>query len=138
MRHHIPIQCAAAAAAATLILASAVPPARAVSEVADATFLEQVVMQTEQKISMLANQAINLGTMPLQFWGRLTAPVMQMQQVIVQADGICASVQDTAAATAQQYGDPTGALGYAEGDRCMAVLTAAYRVSNGTGFCSTV
>ena len=130
MRHDIPIpiRCAAAAAAATLILASAAPPAEAVSEVAGATFPEQVVqevtaveqdeqavMQTEQQISMLADQAVNLGTMPLQLWGQLTAPVMQMQQIIGQAQGISASVQDTAAATAQQYGDPTGSLGYAGG-----------------------
>ena len=117
-----------AAFAATLILASAAPPALAVSEVAGATFPEQVVqevtaveqdeqavMQTEQQINMLANQAINLGTMPLQFWGQLTQPVMQMQEIIGQAQGISASVQDTAAATAQQYGDPTGAVGYAGG-----------------------
>ena len=71
-----------AAFGATLILVSASPPARAVSEVAGATFPEQIVqevtaveqdeqavMQTEQQISMLANQAINLGTMPLQLWG---------------------------------------------------------------------
>ena len=130
MRHDIPIpiRCAAAAAAATLILASAAPPAEAVSEVAGATFPEQVVqevtaveqdeqevMQTEQQISMLANQAINLGTMPLQLWGQITQPIMQMQQIIGQAQGIAASVQDTAAATAQQYGDPTGSLGYAGG-----------------------
>ena len=129
-RHHIPnpIRYAAAAFAATLILASAAPPAEAVSEVAGATFPEQVVqevtaveqdeqavMQTEQQISMLADQAVDLGTMPLQLWGQLTAPVMQMQQIIGQAQGISASVQDTAAATAQQYGDPTGALGYAGG-----------------------
>ena len=129
-RHHIPtpIRYAAAAAAATLILASAAPPAQAVSEVAGATFPEQVVqevtaveqdeqavMQTDQQISMLADQAINLGTMPLQLWGQLTAPIMQMQQIVGQAQGIAASVQDTAAATAQQYGDPTGALGYAGG-----------------------
>ena len=114
--------------AATLVFASAAPPALAVSEVAGATFPEQVVqevtaveqdeqavMQTEQQISMLANQAINLGTMPLQFWGQLTQPVMQMQEIIGQAQGISASVQDTAAATAQQYGDPTGAVGYAGG-----------------------
>ena len=117
-----------AAFAATLILASAAPPAEAVSEVAGATFPEQVVqevtaveqdeqevMQTEQQISMLANQAINLGTMPLQLWGQITQPIMQMQQIIGQAQGIAASVQDTAAATAQQYGDPTGSLGYAGG-----------------------
>ncbi len=117
-----------AAFATTLILASAAPPAEAVSEVVGATFPEQVVqevtaveqdeeavMQTEQQINMLANQAINLGTMPLQFWGQLTQPVMQMQEIIGQAQGISASVQDTAAATAQQYGDPTGAVGYAGG-----------------------
>ncbi len=65
IRHHIPIRCAAAALAATLILASAAPPAEAVSEVAGATFPEQVVqevmaveqdeqavLQTEQQISM--------------------------------------------------------------------------------------
>ncbi len=128
MRHHIPIRCAAAAAAVTLILASAAPPAEAVAEVAGATFPEQIVqevtaveqdeqavMQTEQQISMLANQAINLGTMPLQFWGQLTAPVMQMQQIIGQAQGIAASVQDTAAQTACEYGDPTGSVGYAGG-----------------------
>ena len=126
--YRLPLRCAAAAAAATLILASAVPPAEAVSEVAGATFPEQVVqevtaveqdeqevMQTEQQISMLANQAINLGTMPLQLWGQITQPIMQMQQIIGQAQGIAASVQDTAAATAQQYGDPTGSLGYAGG-----------------------
>jgi len=76
---HIPLL--GAAFAATLILASAAPPALAVSEVAGATFPEQIVqevtavqqdeqavMQTEQQISMLADQAVNLGTMPLQFW----------------------------------------------------------------------
>ena len=130
MRHHIPIpiRCAAAAAVATLILASAAPPAEAVSEVAGATFPEQVVqevtaveqdeqavMQTEQQISMLADQAVNLGTMPLQLWGQLTAPVMQMQEIIGQAQGISASVQDTAAQTAYEYGDPTGSVGYAGG-----------------------
>ncbi len=128
MRHHIPTRCAAAAFAATLILAAAAPPAWAVSEVAGATFPEQVVqevtaveqdeqavMQTEQQISMLADQAINLGTMPLQLWGQLTAPVMQMQQIIGQAQGISASIQDTAAATAQQYGDPLGSVGSAGG-----------------------
>ena len=117
-----------AAFGATLILASAAPPARAVSEVAGATFPEQIVqevtaveqdeqaaMQTEQQISMLANQAINLGTMPLQLWGQLTAPVMQMQEIIRQAQGISASVQDTAAQTAYEYGDPTGSVGYAGG-----------------------
>ena len=117
-----------AAFGATLILASAAPPARAVSEVAGATFPEQIVqevtaveqdeqaaMQTEQQISMLANQAINLGTMPLQLWGQLTAPVMQMQEIIGQAQGISASVQDTAAQTAYEYGDPTGSVGYAGG-----------------------
>ncbi len=127
-KHISHLRCAAAAAAATLIFASASPPAEAVSEVAGATFPEQVVqevtaveqdeqavMQTEQQISMLANQAINLGTMPLQLWGQLTAPVMQMQEIIGQAQGISASVQDTAAATAQQYGDPTGSVGYAGG-----------------------
>ena len=126
MRVKLPVL--GAAFAATLILASAAPPARAVSEVAGATFPEQIVqevtavqqdeqavMQTEQQVSMLANQAINLGTMPLQFWGQLTQPVMQMQEIIGQAQGISASVQDTAAATAQQYGDPTGAVGYAGG-----------------------
>ena len=94
-----------AAFAATLILASAAPPAEAVSEVAGATFPEQVVqevtaveqdeqevMQTEQQISMLANQAINLGTMPLQLWGQITQPIMQMQQIIGQAQGISASI----------------------------------------------
>jgi P-type conjugative transfer protein TrbJ len=99
-----------------------------VSEVAGATFPEQIVqevtaveqdeqavMQTEQQISMLANQAINMGTMPLQFWGQLTAPVMQMQEIIGQAQGISASVQDTAAQTAYEYGDPTGSVGYAGG-----------------------
>ena len=124
----ISLRCAAAAAAATLILASAAPPAEAVSEVAGATFPEQIVqevtaveqdeqavMQTEQQISMLANQAINMGTMPLQFWGQLTAPVMQMQEIIGQAQGISASVQDTAAQTAYEYGDPTGSVGYAGG-----------------------
>ncbi len=130
MRHYvfISLRCAAAAAAATLILASAAPPAEAVSEVAGATFPEQVVqevtaveqdeqavMQTEQQISMLADQAVNLGTMPLQLWSQLTQPIMQMQQIIGQAQGISASVQDTAAATAQQYGDPTGSVGYAGG-----------------------
>jgi P-type conjugative transfer protein TrbJ len=117
-----------AAFGATLILVSASPPARAVSEVAGATFPEQIVqevtaveqdeqavMQTEQQISMLANQAINLGTMPLQLWGQLTAPVMQMQEIIGQAQGISASVQDTAAQTAYEYGDPTGSVGYAGG-----------------------
>ena len=117
-----------AAFGATLILASAAPPAEAVSEVAGATFPEQIVqevtaveqdeqaaMQTEQQISMLANQAINLGTMPLQLWGQLTAPVMQMQEIIGQAQGISASVQDTAAQTAYEYGDPTGSVGYAGG-----------------------
>ena len=104
-RHHIPIpiRYAAAAAAATLILASAAPPAEAVSEVAGATFLEQIVqevtaveqdeqavMQTEQQISMLVNQAVNLSTMPLQLWGQLTAPVMQMQQSVANAEGISA------------------------------------------------
>ena len=130
MRHYvfISLRCAAAAAAATLILASAAPPAEAVSEVAGATFPEQVVQevtaveqdeqevqQTEQQISMLADQAINVGTMPLQLWSQLAQPVLQMQQIVSQAQGISASVQDTAAATAQQYGDPTGSLGYAGG-----------------------
>ena len=126
MRVKLPVL--GAAFAATLILASAAPPARAVSEVAGATFPEQIVqevtaveqdeqaaMQTEQQISMLANQAINLGTMPLQLWGQLTAPVMQMQEIIGQAQGISASVQDTAAQTAYEYGDPTGSVGYAGG-----------------------
>ena len=126
MRVKLPVL--GAAFAATLILASAVPPAEAVSEVAGATFPEQIVqevtaveqdeqavMQTEQQISMLANQAINMGTMPLQFWGQLTAPVMQMQEIIGQAQGISASVQDTAAQTAYEYGDPTGSVGYAGG-----------------------
>ena len=126
MRVKLPVL--GAAFAATLILASAAPPAEAVSEVAGATFPEQIVqevtaveqdeqavMQTEQQISMLANQAINMGTMPLQFWGQLTAPVMQMQEIIGQAQGISASVQDTAAQTAYEYGDPTGSVGYAGG-----------------------
>ena len=126
MRVKLPVL--GAAFAATLILASAAPPAEAVSEVAGATFPEQIVqevtaveqdeqavMQTEQQISMLANQAINLGTMPLQLWGQLTAPVMQMQEIIGQAQGISASVQDTAAQTAYDYGDPTGSVGYAGG-----------------------
>lgn len=126
MRVKLPVL--GAAFAATLILASAAPPAEAVSEVAGATFPEQIVqevtaveqdeqavMQTEQQISMLANQAINLGTMPLQLWGQLTAPVMQMQEIIGQAQGISASVQDTAAQTAYEYGDPTGSVGYAGG-----------------------
>ena len=126
MRVKLPVL--GAAFAATLILASAVPPAEAVSEVAGATFPEQIVqevtaveqdeqavMQTEQQISMLANQAINMGTMPLQFWGQLTAPVMQMQEIIGQAQGISASVQDTAAQTVYEYGDPTGSVGYAGG-----------------------
>ena len=126
MRVKLPVL--GAAFAATLILASAAPPAEAVSEVAGATFPEQIVqevtaveqdeqavMQTEQQISMLANQAINMGTMPLQLWGQLTAPVMQMQEIIGQAQGISASVQDTAAQTAYEYGDPTGSVGYAGG-----------------------
>ena len=126
MRVRLPVL--GAAFAATLILASAAPPAEAVSEVAGATFPEQIVqevtaveqdeqavMQTEQQINMLTNQAINLGTMPLQFWGQLTAPVMQMQEIIGQAQGISASVQDTAAQTAYEYGDPTGSVGYAGG-----------------------
>jgi len=126
MRIKLPVL--GAAFAATLILASAAPPALAVSEVAGATFPEQIVqevtaveqdeqavMQTEQQISMLANQAENLGTMPLQFWGQLTGPVMQMQEIIGQAQGISASVQDTAAQTAYEYGDPTGSVGYAGG-----------------------
>ena len=114
MRHHhrFPLRCAAAAAAATFILASAAPPAQAVSEVAGATFPERVVqevtaveqdeqavVQTEQQISMLANQAVNLGTMPLQLWGQMTVPIMQMQAIVSQAEGTSASVQDTAAAT---------------------------------------
>ena len=128
MRHHIPLRCAAAVAAVTVILATSAPPAHAVSEVAGATFPEQIVqevtaveqdeqavMQTEQQIGMLANQAENLGTMPLQFWGQLTAPIMQMQEIIGQAQGISASVQDTAAQTAYDYGDPTGSVGYAGG-----------------------
>ena len=114
--------------AATLILASAAPPAEAVSEVAGATFPEQVVqevtaveqdeqavLQTEDQVGMVMDQTENLGTMPLQFWSQLTEPVMLMQEIIGQAQGISASVQDTAAATAQQYGDPTGAVGYAGG-----------------------
>ena len=114
--------------AATLILASAGPPALAVSEVAGATFPEQVVqevtaveqdeqavLQTEDQVGMVMDQTENLGTMPLQFWSQLTEPVMLMQEIIGQAQGISASVQDTAAATAQQYGDPTGAVGYAGG-----------------------
>ena len=126
MRVKLPVL--GAAFAATLILASAAPPAEAVSEVAGATFPEQIVqevtaveqdeqavMQTEQQISMLADQAVNLGTMPLQLWGQLTAPVMQMQEIIGQAQGISASVQDTAAQTAYEYGDPTGSVGYAGG-----------------------
>lgn len=126
MRVKLPVL--GAAFAATLILASAAPPAEAVSEVAGATFPEQIVqevtaveqdeqavMQTEQQISMLADQAVNLGTMPLQLWGQLTAPVMQMQEIIGQAQGISASVQDTAAQTAYDYGDPTGSVGYAGG-----------------------
>ena len=126
MRVRLPVL--GAAFAATLILASAAPPAEAVSEVAGATFPEQIVqevtaveqdeqavMQTEQQINMLTNQAINLGTMPLQFWGQLTAPVMQMQEIIGQAQGISASVLDTAAQTAYEYGDPTGSVGYAGG-----------------------
>ncbi len=117
-----------AAFAATLVLASAAPPAWAVSEVAGATFPEQVVqevtaveqdeqavMQTEQQIGMLTSQTINLGTMPLQLWGQLTAPIMQMQEIIGQAQGISASVQDSAAQTAYEYGDPTGSVGYAGG-----------------------
>lgn len=127
-KHISHLRCAAALAAATLILASASPPAQAVSEVAGATFPEQIVqevtaveqdeqavMQTEQQIGMLANQAENLGTMPLQFWGQLTAPIMQMQEIIGQAQGISASVQDSAAQTAYEYGDPTGSVGYAGG-----------------------
>ena len=68
MRVKLPVL--SAAFAATLILASAAPPARAVSEVAGATFPEQVVqevtavqqdeqsvMQTEQQINMLARGA---------------------------------------------------------------------------------
>ena len=126
--HRLPLRCAAAAAAATLILGSASPAARAVSQVAGATFPEQIVqevtaveqdeqavMQTEQQISMLADQAVNLGTMPLQLWSQLTQPVMQMQEIIGQAQGISASVQDTAAQTAYDYGDPTGSVGYAGG-----------------------
>ena len=126
MRVKLPVL--GAAFAATLILAAAAPPARAVSEVAGATFPEQIVqevtaveqdeqavMQTEQQISMLADQAVNLGTMPLQLWGQLTAPVMQMQEIIGQAQGISASVQDTAAQTAYEYGEPTGSVGYAGG-----------------------
>ena len=126
MRVKLPVL--GAAFAATLILASAAPPEEAVSEVAGATFPEQIVqevtaveqdeqavMQTEQQISMLADQAVNLGTMPLQLWGQLTAPVMQMQEIIGQAQGISASVQDTAAQTAYDYGDPTGSVGYAGG-----------------------
>ena len=127
-QYRLSLRCAAAAAAATLILASAAPPAWAVSEVAGATFPEQVVqevtaveqdeqavVQTEQQISMLAKQAVNLGRMPLQLWGQLTAPIMQMQEIIGQAQGISASVQDTAAQTAYEYGDPTGSVGYAGG-----------------------
>ncbi len=126
MRVRLPVL--GAAFAATLVLASAAPPAHAVSEVAGATFPEQIVqevtaveqdeqavMQTEQQIGMLTSQTINLGTMPLQFWGQLTAPIMQMQEIIGQAQGISASVQDTAAQTAYEYGDPTGSVGYAGG-----------------------
>ena len=40
---------------------------------------------------------------------------MQMQQTVSQAEDISASVQDTAAETAQQYGDPTRQVGYAGG-----------------------
>ena len=126
MRVKLPVL--GAAFAATLILASAAPPALAVSEVAGATFPEQVVqevtaveqdeqavLQTEDQVGMVMDQTENLGTMPLQFWSQLTEPVMLMQEIIGQAQGISASVQDTAAATAQQYGDPTGAVGYAGG-----------------------
>ena len=126
MRVKLPVL--GAAFAATLILASAAPPALAVSEVAGATFPEQIVqevtaveqdeqavLQTEDQVGMVMDQTENLGTMPLQFWGQLTAPVLQMQEIIGQAQGISASVQDTAAATAQQYGDPTGSVGYAGG-----------------------
>ncbi len=126
MRVKLPVL--GAAFAATLILVSAAPPALAVSEVAGATFPEQVVqevtaveqdeqavLQTEDQVGMVMDQTENLGTMPLQFWSQLTEPVMLMQEIIGQAQGISASVQDTAAATAQQYGDPTGAVGYAGG-----------------------
>lgn len=40
---------------------------------------------------------------------------------------------DSRLAGPRQAAAPAG-----QGDRCIAVLTAAYRVSNGTGFCSTV
>ena len=114
--------------AATLVLASAAPPALAVSEVAGATFPEQIVqevtaveqdeqavLQTDDQVGMVMDQTENLGTMPLQFWSQLTEPVMLMQQIVANAQGIAASVQDTAAQTAYEYGDPTGSVGYAGG-----------------------
>jgi P-type conjugative transfer protein TrbJ len=126
MRVKLPVL--GAAFAATVLLVSAAPPALAVSEVAGATFPEQIVqevtaveqdeqavLQTEDQVGMVMDQTENLGTMPLQFWSQLTEPVMQMQEIIGQAQGISASVQDTAAQTAYEYGDPTGSVGYAGG-----------------------
>ena len=61
MRHHIPLRCAAAAFAATLILASAAPPARAVSEVAGAMFPEQVVQEELPPPGPLAPTSVPSG-----------------------------------------------------------------------------
>jgi P-type conjugative transfer protein TrbJ len=116
----------AAALAAALTLPPHRTPAGAVSEVAGSTFPEQIVLtaveqneqvelQTEEQIGMFANQAENLGTLPMQFWGQLTGPVMQMQQIVSQAEGILAFVQNTPTQSVQQYGDGSGVVRYASG-----------------------
>ena len=112
---------------AGLFGAIAVPPAHAggggMGAIMGATLPEQLIQevtlgnqyaqeatQTAQQIQMLYNQTRNLQSIPMMMWPSISGQLMNLVNVIGNAQGLSYATANTAAAVQAQFGTPSGLL----------------------------
>ncbi len=106
-----------AALSAAIVFLGIAPPARAVSEVAGATFPEQIVQEItaveqresgvirqEQQLMQLEYQAENMVGMPMQLFDQAIGPITEAYQAVQMADGLTYGAQDNLEQIQAEYG----------------------------------
>ncbi|BAP87632.1 P-type conjugative transfer protein TrbJ [Burkholderiales bacterium GJ-E10] len=85
-------------------------PEQLIQEVTLGNQYAQEATQTAQQVQMLYNQTRNLQSIPMMMWPSISGQLMNLVNVIGNAQGLSYATTNTAAAVQAQFGTPTGVL----------------------------
>lgn len=85
-------------------------PEQLIQEITAGNQYAEEATQTAQQIQMLYNQTRNLQSIPMMMWPSISSQLMNLVNVIGNAQGLSYATVNSAAAVQAQFGTPTGVL----------------------------